>query len=355
MSTEFPRLDAAESGESAEVISRSSDPIVRRASPSARVRDFARGFRSVRIEVEAYASSPLSVPKYKGSALRTAIARCIHRLVCLEPEREECRGCPRVGELSNCCFPWLLEPNALPALTGEERVIGTRGALVVEPPLDDSQRYQVGEPFSFSVVLIGHGCDTLGVVGDALARLDTVGLGDSRGRVAVAGMTTTEGLTEGTEALLRGDASVVDIALVAPLHLTADGFVLHRKASPGSLQRFPVEAFIKRLYERLQEAAVRHRASLLRLPPIEELGPAPSGSAFGLSTREWRRYSRSQDQAVSFGGFLGGVRLTGNLACWGPLVALGERTHVGAKLSFGMGRFFLRTVRSSPRERHAET
>jgi len=66
--------------------------------------------------------------------------------------------------------------------------------------------------------------------------------------------------------------------------------------------------------------------------------------ASGLEPVAWRRGSTKQDRELPMAGEVGTLYLEGPLDPLLPLLALGERIHVGARTSFGQGRYRLRVI-----------
>ena len=58
-----------------------------------------------------------------------------------------------------------------------------------------------------------------------------------------------------------------------------------------------------------------------------------------LQWSEWERYSHRQQQKMTFGGVLGHIKLTGELAPFLSLLQQGQWLHVGNKTTFGMGAY----------------
>jgi hypothetical protein len=59
----------------------------------------------------------------------------------------------------------------------------------------------------------------------------------------------------------------------------------------------------------------------------------------------WRRFSRPQQRWIQMHGQRRLVLVEGDLSPFMPLLAIGETTHVGSRVSFGMGRYALLTPR----------
>lgn len=63
-----------------------------------------------------------------------------------------------------------------------------------------------------------------------------------------------------------------------------------------------------------------------------------------LAPVNWRRGSAKQDRVLPMDGLTGTVHLEGDLAPLMPLLALGALVHVGARTTFGQGRYRLRVI-----------
>ncbi|MHB8165823.1 MAG: CRISPR system precrRNA processing endoribonuclease RAMP protein Cas6 [Sulfuricella sp.] len=53
---------------------------------------------------------------------------------------------------------------------------------------------------------------------------------------------------------------------------------------------------------------------------------------------EWNRYSSSQKASMQFGGLVGTLEYSGELAPFLPFLRLAELTHLGGKSTFGLGK-----------------
>jgi hypothetical protein len=58
-----------------------------------------------------------------------------------------------------------------------------------------------------------------------------------------------------------------------------------------------------------------------------------------LTFLDWSRHRQRQDRALPLGGFVGALRLEGDLAPFGPLLRAAELFHVGQGTSLGLGQF----------------
>jgi len=58
-----------------------------------------------------------------------------------------------------------------------------------------------------------------------------------------------------------------------------------------------------------------------------------------LHWHDWERYSSRQNSRMKFGGYLGDIAFSGNLAPFLPYIKLGEFLHVGKQTTFGLGKY----------------
>ena len=58
-----------------------------------------------------------------------------------------------------------------------------------------------------------------------------------------------------------------------------------------------------------------------------------------LSWRDWRRYSKRQQQSMMMGGLVGSIIYRGDLAEFLPLVDFCSKVHIGKQTAFGLGKF----------------
>lgn len=304
---------------------------------------WADAFRVVRLGVEVEATTPLLLPPYKGSTLRSALIDRVRRRACSMPERATCAGCPMAGR---CAYPPLGEPRAWAVERPSHVSPSPPAGLIVRPPVTRRRVFRAGDRLRFTVTLVGERCGDLALVVTAIGDVEREGIGDGRGRVrltrlVVAGATREAPLMDlaapPLEAMdrrpLEGRESV-DVVLRTPLRFKAAGRIARDLSA---------RAFLHAVHRRLTHLAVYHQPALGALPAPFEIGPLPSLVDAELRWIEERRKGRRQADAMPIGGLVGRFRLEGPVGAWGPLLGLGELVHVGKNASLGLGAFRMET------------
>ena len=100
------------------------------------------------LEIAAEATTPLSLDKYCGSALRGAFFRAIWKRFCTNRESPTCRDCPLVMV---CPVASLVAPLRDEAAHGQD----IPRPYVISAPNQVKNRYEQGETFTFDFSLIG--------------------------------------------------------------------------------------------------------------------------------------------------------------------------------------------------------
>ncbi|SFD09814.1 Uncharacterized conserved protein [Microbulbifer thermotolerans] len=299
------------------------------------------GLPLCRYRLQVRAEDALQLPPYAGSMLRGAFGHALRRLACMT-KRRDCNGCPLQD---TCPYAQLFEA---PPVSGHSLQKFSRmpNPYVIEPPLG-LRTVEAGRTFDFHLVLIGRALHQLPLVVLAWERALARGLGVARKRCRLLAV-YPEGETEpiyrpGEESLRRHPpvkpravaASSVELEFLTPLRLQNNGRPLGAEAlSPRAL---------------LMALARRHQLlcdSNLQQPPQTDF-PALARAAETIDMHsqlrwyDWKRYSNRQQRKMALGGLVGRIRLSGDLAPFSQLLALGQWLHLGKNATFGLGHYRL--------------
>lgn len=265
-----------------------------------------------------------------GVSLRAALRRAFRRVVCVEPDRPRCQGCPELHH--GCLLPNWVEPCF-------------RGCREPSPiALRVNRRGQVGpsRPFTLTLTIVGEIPD-VSVVAQTLAECGRIGLGRDRiphyiGPIAVSGRTH--------ELLLPGGVD----GWPEPLPLSARIRYPEQPRRCRIRLRSPLRWFNGWPASDTVTPAVLFHAALLRLRDIERsLGWKslpwfkPPGNEvvvtrYDIRWVERRRGSWGDDESgLWVDGAVGEVVLEGDLTRLAPFLALGEVLQLGRATSAGLG------------------
>jgi len=308
--------------------------------------DFSR-LSLARVRLRCRPLAPIALPAYKGTAYKGAV---FHGAFGRALEK-----------VSPAVFRSFYFPHEEKRVPGFERHVAVPKPFALLPPLDDTELYQVDEPFSLELTLFGRAVWQLPVCIAAIEVLgERDGLGPNRGRFRLEALHTydLDGVPQPVTGLLANTSTCV---------LTAQQVAATRR--PRAMH----QTFIQ-LNTRLR---MIHDGGLLRQAPrfsflvdrllkrLDDLGQLHGeGGVCGTDTRRvlrqhaksvdidkdnttyapWIRHVARKRREDNMGGLLGSVIYGNPSAAFLPLLALGQWTHAGANASFGLGRYTLSAV-----------
>jgi len=226
------------------------------------------------------------------------------------------------------------------------------GGLVVPRPMVPAVD-PIGRDLAVRLSLFGFSCDWLSAAADALSA--AVRLGVTPPRLGVEVTTKRDSLAARRPGVAtepgrdRVVSRVVETLGGPTVPLGAVSIALDF-LSPVSLRgsTHPAEGaagFVGALLNRVMGLARWHDAEVeIDRSALLAAADRVRVDASGLEPVAWRRGSTKQDRELPMAGEVGTLYLEGPLDPLLPLLALGERVHVGARASFGQGRYRLRVV-----------
>lgn len=296
----------------------------------------------VRVFLTAVAQNDLHLPPFTGSMLRGAFGHALKHLVCIT-EHKSCTRCPLYR---SCAYPQVFQPPSPPGVGSGLRQMPV--PYVVEPPpLNHPGRYDNGQHFEFSMVLVGPAIQHLNLIISAWRNALGTGLGprryqlalkhvrDEKGRLLYDSQQGTTGTAPEQYSFkpLSGALGGLTLNFQTPLNLRRKGRELDGESvDPYAL----LTAMMRRAINFAAPlAGSRNRPDYSRLA-------AHAKTVVGkkqLSTKMWNRKSSRQKTRMPMGGLVGSWQLHGELDEFWPFIHLGQWLHVGKKCSFGLGRY----------------
>lgn len=293
---------------------------------------------------------PISLPPFKGSALRGAFGHAFKRMVCLQ-HGAHCNSCQ---ESARCAYSYVFETPAPP----DSQVLRTHEAVprpfVFEPPLDSRLDYAPGDNLVFNLVLIGRAIEYLPCFVLAFKELGAEGLGRQRGQFRLQQVWAQDPLGPWETLIYDGptdsfrnaemNASIDDVQRAAS-RLPEQDLVV-RFLTPTCLkskgriaQQPPFHVLIRALLRRMSSLSYFHcgeRWDTDYKGLIEQAQQVETTQA-EVSWQDWKRYSSRQNQWIGAGGMVGWLRFAGPLSGYRFLLVLGTIVHVGKGCVFGNG------------------
>ena len=310
------------------------------------------GFRFpiARYHFVAQVQGPLQLPEYEGSLLRGVFGAALRRTVCMT-NLPVCKECPLYR---TCAYPEIFETPPRPT-TFHQRFTEVPNPYVMEPSIRGTRLLREGDPFEFSMVVIGtRALQQLPVIVHAWQRALRFGLGKERTPARLLAVHWENSQNEESTVwdeqsqrviehrpflLVPPDPVVHDELLLeveTPLRLQSDGRPLHpEQLDARTLWMATVRRV--RLLAQLHGGEVPHA-------PIDDLLSDASmirEDRSGLRWKKWTRYSSRQGQEMPLGGVVGRWRMTGPVARIWPWLWLSQWCHIGKNATMGLGRLRL--------------
>ena len=324
--------------------------------------------RLARFRFHLEAITPLQLPPYKGSTFRGAFGITLKDVVCVQRQLDRCQPCLL---RMTCVYPYLFEtPNFKPDASLLPPDGQAPQPFVLEPPLEETTRYEPGELLSFDIVLIGKALDYLPYVIFVFSEIGRKGVGKGRGRYRVRAVMVGGGRVEEWENGRMGEELIYDGATQMihdppigydRIHLDVDTIpgdklalrflTPTRMKEQGQFLRQPTFAqLIKHLLIRVSLLATYHCDITLDLDFKSLIAESQSirTSESRMHWHDWERYSNRQQQKLPMHGMVGTISFAGNLAVFLPLLRMGEYIHLGAGTAFGLGRYRLHSTPVMP-------
>jgi hypothetical protein len=295
---------------------------------------------------------PMSLPPFKGGALRGAFGQMFKRMACLHIG-ERCDTCQ---QSDRCGYSYVFET---PVPPGSE-VLRTHEAVprpfVLEPPLNGKLEYRPGDDLPFGLILIGRGIEYLPYFILAFKELGSEGLGRRRGRFRLRQVWVQDPLGpwealiyDGPTDALRnmemtaGIAEVQRAATALPDHeLTVRFLTPTRLKHAGKLAQEPeFHVLARALLRRVSSLSYFHCGERWAVDyrGLIELAQKVDTVEAAVSWQGWERYSGRQDRRIDMDGLVGWLRFAGPLTGFRSLLVLGAIVHVGKGCVFGNGQY----------------
>ena len=302
------------------------------------------------------------LPGYLGSTLRGGLGYVLKKR-CFEPERKSCKGCPLHH---TCPYGYLFSPAAPPGAelirAGSEIPPG----FLLEPPLDWRIDYQAGDAIEFGLTLVGRAIDYLPYFVIDYRALGERGLGRPEEGQARAHYTLEEVQAVDPRPGPAQAATIYTAAAEAvhDCNLSASWAELAARAAAWPTGRLTIDLITParlnkgRAYHRQPAFHILIRVLLRRLSFLAYFhggqrwdadfdgwnSRAETVRTVAAGTRwvERERYSTRQRQWIRLDGTVGSMTYEGDLAPFGPLLAVGEWLHVGNDCVFGNGQYRVR-------------
>lgn len=326
------------------------------------------------LRVVAEATTPLSFDDYTGSAFRGAFFRALMGRFCTNQEAPSCQVCPLI---SGCPVAALVTPMREEGMNlhgfGNDL---PRPFVMWAPQKQEGRtfhRYELGEPFTFGLTLIGKSAKLFPFVLRALQVMEQYGLGrpvrelrGQRGRFLLREVHAYHPFTEqqqvlwqkeramsfhdpfeGTETRITGDDIAARALQLSPEQVALNFLSPTRLvAEKQVLQRPTFSTLMLRLAERLEQLHYLYSTAPMQQQFGKEwylqVGAAARAVRLVRDETLWVRvtsYSARQQRNMPLDGFVGHAQFQGDLTNLRELLAWGELIGVGKSVTKGGGNY----------------
>lgn len=297
----------------------------------------------LRLRCTLRAEEEALLPSFKGSMLRGAFGWALRSSLCVMPPGQACVDC---GLRSSCLYTRLfetfVEDEPPPFLRGER----TAPRPYVVEAEDERRQFAPGDRLRFDLLLFGSAVDLQALAEVAVVRMAQRGLGERRRRfaaeeiafldaggefrpVAAPGRPQAPPLLPPTNGL-PGDE--ITLRFRTPARFKADGRLMPSLGFRALVFRMLARTLEIAHFYGDREAIDWQFHSLLRRADRVRVVERE------LAWKDLKRYSARQRTEMTLGGFVGSMRLAGDLTPFAPLLRTAEILHVGKATTFGLGR-----------------
>jgi len=306
----------------------------------------------LRLRVTLHADDPAELPAFHGSMLRGAFGHALRRLTCTMGPEQPCATCVL---RRTCFYTRLFEP-----ILDEAPAPFLRGVTsVVRPyvfePRGGAGRLAPGDPLAFDLLLFGQAIELQAYAVLAIERMARGGLAKGRARFrlhqveALAPDHRWQTLYAPGVPLTRpAPPSPAPPELPVQTETTPEQPLALRFLTPLRLKvrdrladRPNVRDLVFNTLRRILELAAVHapeaavdwsfRAYLAQTAAVQVLSAH-------LAWHDQERWSHRQNAAMTLGGVVGRLVLTGDLTPFLPLLRIAEVVHIGKGATFGLGK-----------------
>lgn len=277
-------------------------------------------------------------PYFSGSKLRGAFGQALKESSCIT-RAPTCDQCPI---LRSCPYGEVFESVPIHQLTFDHPVHGSynqRPPAILFNSAAAAKHLDNGDQVRFEVVLLSDAMRFLPIIENTWARA-VPALSTPPGGLELVSVKLLPTEVLNTESQ-GGEGNIAEVALnfESPVRIQSRNQIL-RKVEDLTAQVLLMAA-VQRVAQILE---TRFNASSGSIAFSSLTAAAKQCRLSGqLQWQDLKRYSNRQHRHIPLGGFVGPVRLTGNLAPFLPYLRICEAIHLGKETTFGLGRFKILT------------
>jgi len=297
-------------------------------------------------QVNMRVESEGQMPMFAGSTLRGALFYSLRALVCLT-KKEKCKDCI---VWDSCVYSYFFETPLRQQQLAMNPGESAPHPFILEPPFPPQRFFQIGDTFTFNLILVGKAISFLPHMICAIDEMAHRGIARDRIRFALEQILVE---TENGHEEIYSDKKLKEHRIIyrsedlLKKSLSVDSIKLHcitpvRIKYHGSLcSKLTFDIFARNLLRRLSLISSLHGYDYesIDISPLLERAKTISKTADTTYWFETTRYSSRQETTMQFGGILGELTFEGEFKEIFPLIKLGEFLHIGKNTSFGLGKY----------------
>lgn len=297
---------------------------------------------------------PITLPPYKGSALRGLFGHALRKTVCIQKDTD-CQEC--LLRLK-CVYSYIFETPIPENDPFCRKYSSAPHPYIITPPITTKRYFKEDDRLHFEAVLVGKANDYLPYFVHTFSEMGKMGIGKDRGRFKLINVSACQddgSLTEifnSSDSTLESASNKISSEILTShfslptSHLTLTFETPVRIKDEGDLAaaELPFGLLIQRLYERA--VLLSHYHCRGEMEDVDK----PLDGADEVRIKEnrlrwydWERYSARKGK-MKLGGLIGSITYEGDLERFLPLLRIGEYIHVGKAVTFGLGRYRIKTI-----------
>uniref|UniRef100_A0A7C6A8Q7 CRISPR system precrRNA processing endoribonuclease RAMP protein Cas6 n=1 Tax=candidate division WOR-3 bacterium TaxID=2052148 RepID=A0A7C6A8Q7_UNCW3 len=293
--------------------------------------------------IKLIAKDKLSLPPYKGSAIRGAFGYAFRKVSCPFPKKD-CQECLLKEK---CVYAFVFEtprPTTALVMRKYEKI---PHPFLIEPPLATKTEYNPGDSLSFNLILFGKAIDFLPYFIYSFELMAEKGLGKGRGRLVVQSVNQGRNIIyDGVTKNLKGKTKEQELKIQQPRksvkQIRLEFLTPLRIIYQGRLaQSLDFHILVRNLLRRIGLLSYFHSDQPFKIDFANLINQAMKVKTqmASFKTLDWVRYSSRQERLIKMDGIVGEVTYQGDLTQFIPYLEIGEKVHLGKGTTFGLGKF----------------
>jgi len=297
--------------------------------------------------------SNVILPAVKGSTIRGAFGYTFKKLVCCN-KYGECKNCILVEK---CAYSYIFE--TVPPYNTEimQKYNSAPHPFVFEYNDFEKENYKKGDKFKFNFILIGRAIEYLPYFVYSIIQMGKEGIGRKKAGKFV--VDKIEAVNNSSRTIYDGDNNkfvnrpiilgyqdIVNKILLGKneiiLEVVSPLRIKYRRKYVSDLD---FHVLFRNLLRRISLVSYFHLNEKIEIDFKKFIESSKNVKTVNsdLKWYDWKRYSNKQDNFMKLGGLIGTVKYSGDFSEYYPWLCIGEHIHVGKGISFGNGKYIIKT------------